>query len=454
MLNFHSAYANLKRLLWGLILSGTMGSPGHSDPNLTSEAPEDSPEAIHRQLSEAFQALGSFQAQYTGVSPKGGLSLTLSRNHKREQVTLVVDFEKLQPNRAVSILDMGTPLQEEGEMILYVGHGQILSRMSLPFRAILHDLSNPLGALMFFIETHAIQVERLNWKLELGAPFPMIMLELTEDSLNAGLGFQSTLEAVDASWLAWSHFQEAEEIRTTPDTVTLISPMGRHLEIHRESGLLFRDQWPEDAEENTRMLMLEKQGPLPEGNPGYRDLIPDFETMEIQAASPVRILALMMTSLHNSLLEHYEDAAAFQTSLENNAEAFATAIREDARILVRETAKGFMKENLDRLPFTETLLNNHRKFQNAQPEDAEFVSFEAFLDIHFQLVQNNPESTLIPPLDFIAGKIRENLDAGPTLLPEGPARRLYQIALPELMNAWLLELLSATFEHARDKAAE
>ncbi|MCC5849348.1 MAG: hypothetical protein JJU29_14790 [Verrucomicrobia bacterium] len=450
-----STRAGLKHCFFGFFLSAALFSYVHADPIAELADPDNAPEAIQRQLSKAFQDLGSFQARYRGVSPKGTMTLSLYHNRDRKQAVLIFDFEEPEPFRAVSILVFGDPDGEKGdEVSLYMGAGDQLNRMSLSLSKVLHDVSNPLGALVFFVETYAIQVERQNWDLKLGHPFPMIMLELSENTFNAGIGTQTMVEALEVSWLALPHFQDAEEIRHTPETVTLVFRNGRQLEIHRESGLLFRDQWPEDPEETPRKITLMEHGPLPDGNPGYREWIPDFETLKIESIPPVRILASMMASMHSTLLDNFDDAEAFQAGLEKNEKAFATAVREDGRILVREMAKRFVAENqfLDRL--ADALQKTHRNYVDAQPEGAETMSLDEYLDLHFQLFRNEPDNTLMTPLEQMARQIQQNLEPGLQLLPEGPARQLYQTALPELMNAWRLELLSATFEHAKSKAAD
>ncbi len=367
----------------------------------------------------------------------------------------IITDDEDQNKPTIAVVRYGGPGLDEGEIHVMMGDTAPMKMMKINTSEIFRKPPAIFHALLILANGIFQDADQKMKEIGEAALWPKLSFGLKPNSLELGFGFQSSVKAPHTNWLSKEWYTEAEKISLTPDTVIVDFPEGHQVTLNRSNGLIETDRWPNDEKDQPINIRLIEQKSL-DNKFSIADVIPDFERMtfeEIPASSIIGPAVAMACMKLNQVLEQNEN---FDTLLTKDPEAIKSRIRNRARPQVREWAIKLVAGIEQQDKITTHIQNEYARFLKAKPELIDEMTYEVFLTDILKSAEEDPENSIFPHLNLIVNEVEKNYKKMLRVLPleeDAALLELYDSYIGALMDAWRIELMSATLERAKPRKA-
>jgi hypothetical protein len=412
---------------------------------------EEETDAVVEELTQAFRSRQAFQANYRIEVPNMPANLSFILNQQQFFTAFILTSDHHPDTPTFAVVKYGGPGLDEGEIHMMMGDKAPMKMMKINISDVFRKPPAIFHALLLLTNGVLGDADSNMKGMDDAALWPELSFGLTKNSLELGFGFQYSVTTPHTNWLSKDWYTEAEKISLTPDTVIVDFPEGHQVTLNRSHGLIETDRWPNNEKDQPISIRLIEQKSL-DNKFSIADVIPNFERMtfeDIPASSIIAPTVARACLKLNQVLEKNED---FDTLLTKDPAAIKTRIRNQARPQVRTWAIKLAAGIEQQDQITTHLQNEYARFLKAKPELVDEVTYEVFLTNILKSAEEDPENSIFPHLNLIVSETQKSYKKMLMILPleeDAALLELYDSYIGALMDAWRIELMSATLERAK-----
>jgi len=417
-------------------------------------------ERLRNELSQKLAALGSFQAEYQGLSyGKPTIDIGIIFNN-RERYCLIKASELTKHKPDIYFVwdysQSGT-LSNSFEVLITRGSKGEKGTVSLSemFKLSLSDkrrpMDNPLGLIFFMAQQFAYATSTnadTTWTAAVG---PKLNLEFNQTEVFLGAGFSAGSTNLTASWLAQDLITNVINIVETPTAVEFFYPHNHVVVVDRLTGMLVKDSVPDPKESGVLEIILRshavQEDPLP-----FASVIPKFDKIKFGKMPDKLLLSQFRASYLDSLGRQYATMDNFDEILHTNSAKIVGLARDAARQIMHDQLKAKIDQKAAIKIRDKIFIQAYKDYLKDPPVDIKDLSFTNALYLMSSMIETNPGLMTSPVELKLAERDKRDFRDVVKQLPknaQGHLLKLYDLVMRGIIQGWELEYVTVTIEKTK-----
>ena len=415
--------------------------PSLAAPFNAEEAQQNS-QALHQKL----EALGSFEAHYTAISPNNQrANIHLLYNKQRKYILAKVEISDDTAKWLVLDYAQLQGPQKQFDMIIVTSEWKQIFDVSLS--RLQQQFQNPLGAAYFLAKNipNAPSEKSLIQALQPGAS--LISLGLDDSDLNLTLGLSTQAGKLQASWLSPESWSKAKDVKRKDKNLELHFPNEHLLRIDLATGLLQHDSWPDPERPGPREINLKSYGKLSQDKP-YSELLPNLTDLPDGEMPPNMFEQILYPVFLTELAYTLKDSEALE-QLKTDPEGQRLKLRALIRTQMKANGGFPLQPKLAKAYFENQLWPMYTSYREQEQSELSFADFVA--DMRKAAPNDLSRVSLPPGFRENLGKMQQETEQALKQMPEAAQESmliLLQVGMPAVWEAMLMESLDAYLDAA------
>lgn len=395
--------------------------------------------------------LGSFQAEYKATAPDKSGEITIIFNKERRYCLSRVTMGSRDKVDLYVVSDFTGINSEDHSFRILMLQGNAGKSFTISLGDLFRGMDNPLGVFSLMAAQLESGTEMHSLSPDFSRTVPSLTLGLSATDLRVALGASSCDSPLDVSWLNDDQLARVINVSESDHAVYLHYPDNRIVSVDKETGLLLKDSWPDPKRAGPREIVLQSHSRL-DTNRDYASYIPSFKDIVIEELSPTHLYSEIYISFLTGLGRQLNQMENFDRILEEQSGKFTGWVRSAARKMIRDEVKKKVS-TVETIKFMESFLRpSYERYTAEYPREAKNFTFVDFMDRLMITAETNPREIVPGGVDELIDAVQRECEAVVRELPRDarrPLKKIYDIAMPALVEGWILEFLSETITQAK-----